>query len=109
MIVILVFLLVLVLEDDFPFGVVNRRLEDLVRPLIFSTPTVVLVLILEVVVPDVRVSVRNADIDPSWLQNSRYLSEHLLRILLGIGSALYQTPSTNTESSVPLSITQSND
>lgn len=76
MVVIFVLLPVLVIENDVLLSVVNRRLEDLVRPLVLSTPVVLLGLVLEVVVPDIGVPIRNADVDAPILQHSRNLSQH---------------------------------
>lgn len=62
-VVIFVFLLVFVFEYDLFFGVIDGRLEDLVRPLVLSAPVVVFIAILEVVIADIRVTIRDAYVD----------------------------------------------
>lgn len=62
-VVIFVFLLVLVFEYDLFFGVIDGRLEDLVRPLVLSAPVVVFIPILEVVIADIRVTIGDAYVD----------------------------------------------
>lgn len=62
-IVILVLLLVLVVKDHILFGLVDGGLEDLVRPWVFLAPVVFLVLVFEIVIADIGVSIRHADID----------------------------------------------
>jgi len=62
-VVIFVFLLVFVFEYDLFFGVIDGRLEDLVRPLVLSAPVVVFIPILEVVIADIRVTIGDAYVD----------------------------------------------
>jgi len=62
-VVIFVFLLVFVFEYDLFFGVIDGRLEDLVRPLVLSAPVVVFIAILEVVIADIRVTIGDAYVD----------------------------------------------
>ena len=88
MVIVLVLLLVLILENDLLFSIVYSWLEYLVGPLVLAPPVVVLILVLKVVVPDIRVSITNADIDAFVLQHPGYFPEHLLGVLLGVGSAL---------------------
>lgn len=106
-IVILVLFLLLIVEDHFFFSVVNSGLEDPVRPLVLLAPFVLLALVLEVVVADVWIPIRNADIHTFVLQDPGNFSQHLLAVLLGIGPALSLPQGTKMESSMPLSITQS--
>ena len=106
-IVVLVLLLLLVLEYQLLLGIVDCWFEDLVGPLVLPTPVVVLILVLEVVVPDVGVPVANANVDSLVLEHPRHFPQHLLRILLRVCSTLHPTTHTRMESRVPLSITQS--
>jgi hypothetical protein len=69
-VVVLVLLLVLVLENDLLLGVVDRRLEYLVGPLVLPPPVVVLVAVLEVVVADVGVPIRDTYVDSLVLQDA---------------------------------------
>ena len=77
MVVIFVLFFVLFLEDDLFLGVVDGRLEHFVGPLVLPAPTVVLILVLEVVVADVWVSVGNADVDAFVFEDPRDFSQHL--------------------------------
>lgn len=74
MVVIFVLLLVLVIENDVLLSMINGGLENLVRPLVLSTPVVLFSLVFEVMVPDIGVPVRNADVDAPILQHSGDLS-----------------------------------
>lgn len=89
-VVILVLLPVFVLEDDLLLGVVDGRLEYLVGPLVLAPPAVVLVLILKVVVADVRIPIGHTDIDAFVLEHPGDLPQHLLGVLLGVGTTLSQ-------------------
>lgn len=106
-VVVLVLLLVLIVEDHFLLSLVNGGLEDLIRPWVLLAPVVFLVLVLEVMVADIRISVGDADVDAFILQYSWYFPEHLLGVLLGVGSTLHYKGVTSKESSMPLSMTQS--
>jgi hypothetical protein len=106
-VVVLVLLLVLVVEDHFLFGLVDGGLEDLVGPWVLLAPVVFLVLVFEVVVADIGVPIRHADVDALVLEHSGDFSQHLLRVLLGVGATLHGGSLTSRESSMPLSMTQS--
>lgn len=106
-IVVLVLLLVLVVEDHFLFGLVDGGLEDLVGPRVLLAPVVFLVLVFEVVIADIGVSIRHADVDALILEHSGDFPQHLLGVLLGVGAALRGGSLTRRESSMPLSMTQS--
>lgn len=69
-VVVLVLLLVLIVEDHFLLSLVNGGLEDLIRPWVLLAPVVFLVLVLEVMVADIRISVGDADVDAFILQYS---------------------------------------
>lgn len=107
MVVILVPLLLLVVKNHLLLRVVDRRLEDLVRPLVLPSPVIFLRFVLEVVVADIGVPVGDADIDPFVFEDPGDLSQHLLGVLFGVGAALGRDISTRMESSSPLSMTQS--
>lgn len=87
MVVVFIALLVLIAEDDILLPLLHRRLENLVGPRVLLSPTVALVLVLEVVVSDIGIPVGNADVDAFVLEHSRDLLQHLLGVLLGVASA----------------------
>jgi hypothetical protein len=62
MIVVLILFLVLIIKNHFFLTLVNSRLEDLVRPRVLLPPIVLLILVLKVVIPYIRVSIRDTDI-----------------------------------------------
>jgi hypothetical protein len=74
MVVVLVLLFVLIAEDHFLLALLDCRLEDLVRPLILATPVVLLGLVLEIVVADVRVPIRHANVNSFVLEHSGYFA-----------------------------------
>jgi len=107
-VVIFVFFFVLVIKNDLFFSLLDRRLENFIRPLMFATPVVFLCLVLEIMIADIRITIWDANVYSFVFENSRYLSQHFFWILFGICSTLNDLIYTKTESRSPLSMTQSN-
>lgn len=107
MIVILVLLLVLIVKNQLFLTLFDSGFEYFVRPLVLLAPVVFFRLVFEVVVADIWISVRDADVDSLVFEDSGDFPEHLFGVLLGVGAALYGQVVTRMESSMPLSITQS--
>lgn len=76
MVVVLILLLVLVVENYLLLRLVNRWLENLVRPRVFLTPVVLLGFVLKVMASDIRVSVRNTYVNSLVFEHPRNFSEH---------------------------------
>ena len=107
MIEVFVLFFIFIVENQFFLSLLNGWFENFVRPLVFLSPVILFRFILEVVVADVRVAIRNTDVHTSVFEHSGNFSQHLLGILFRIRSALYKYLFTRIESSMPLSITQS--
>jgi len=87
-VVVLVLVLVFIVKNHLLLRVVDRWLEDLIRPWVLLTPVVFLGFVLEVMAADVWISVTDADVDAFVLEDSGDLSKHFFGVLLGVGSAL---------------------
>ena len=85
-IVIFITLVILITKNDILLPLLDRRLEDFIRPRILLSPTVALVLILKIVISDIRIPIGNTDIYSFIFEHPGDFLQHLLRILLRVTS-----------------------
>ena len=77
-IVIFIALFILITKNDILLSLLDRWLEDFIRPRILLSPAVALVLILEIVISDIRIPIGNTDINSFIFEHPRYFFQHLL-------------------------------